>query len=458
MNKIYGIYDRLEMTPYPMTILQEFTVVRNADSHDSAVIKGIISEETLAMYEYMIGSGSCVTLSFSQEGKKHLLFSGFLDEIKVYEEGYQKKAVFQLSGLTKALDRTGKWRDYQAENKKKSELIQNTMLSYHNIQYIDCCKDKVIPEFLLQYEETDYEFLQRLLSAGGEKIYTVMSGEQGMIHYGNPEKSTEAELEMTDYQVSFHKHLQYGVQSEQFFDMGTRIKTGIGVLVVERAVYSLKGGKSENWYALCGEKDFSSNIIYNPKITGISLDGTIKDRKRDKVKIELDMTPETGEEKRRWFSYSSVASSGDGSGWYCMPEVGEEIRLFLPTDQERDAYVISAIRSDSGGYASNAVGSREPENKSLSNVQGQEVNFTSEGVTLNCAGNVTSMELTKDGEINITAINDIEITSEEQVSIRAEQGVVITAKEGITLHSEAGGNFEMSENIDINAKRIKNNC
>lgn len=458
MSKIYGIYDQVEMAPYPMTILKEFEIVRSADSHDSAVIKGIISEDMLTMYEYMISSGSCVTLSFSQEGKKHLLFSGFLDEIKIYEEGYQRKAVFQLSGLTKALDRTTKWIDYQADNKKKSELIQNTMSSYHNIQYIDGCQDKVIPEFLLQYEETDYEFLQRILSTDGEKIYTLMSGEQGSIHYGSPKGNATKELEMANYHAFFDRHLQYGIKSEEFLDMGTKIKTPMGVLIVEKAVYSLKEGKSENWYTLCGEKDFSSNIIYNPKITGISLDGTIKDRKRDKVKIELDMTPETGEEKRRWFSYSSVASSGDGSGWYCMPEVGEEIRLFLPTDQERDAYVISAIRSDSGGYASNAGGSREPENKSLSNVQGQEVNFTSEGVTLNCAGNVTSMELTKDGEINITAINDIEITSEEQVSIRAEQGVVITAKEGITLHSEAGGNFEMSENIDINAKRIKNNC
>ena len=68
------------------------------------------------------------------------------------------------------------------------------------------------------------------------------------------------------------------------------------------------------------------------------------------------------------------------------------------------------------------------------------------------------MKLTKDGEITITAMQDIEITSAEQVSIRAEQGIVINAKEKITMKNEAGGNFVMTENIDINGNRIKNNC
>lgn len=458
MNAVYGIYDRVEIAPYAMTIIQEFEVINGADSHDSAVIKGIISEEMLFMYESMIGGSDCITLTFWQEGKKQLLFSGFLDEIKVHEEGFQRKARLKLSGLTKALDRTKKWIDYQAENKKKGELIQNTMLSYKDISYEDCCKDKNIPEFLLQYEESDYEFIQRILSADGEKIYTAMDGKQGRIHFGKPQKAAMAKLAMTDYRICFDKHLQYGIESWQFFQVGDRIDTSMGSLIVEKACHSLKKGKSENQYLLCREQDFTIGTIYNPQITGISMDGTIKDRKRDKVKIELDMTPETGEKEHRWFSYSSVASSNDGSGWYCMPEAGEEIRLFLPTDKEQDAYVISAIRSDSGGYASNGEGAREPSDKSLSNVQGQEVNFTSDGVTLNCAGGVTSMSLTKDGEITITAINDLEIISDKLISIRAEQGITMKAKDKIKMQNEAGGSLEIADNIDINANRIKNNC
>lgn len=458
MELVNGIYDQIEILPYSLKVIQEFEIVRGINTHDKARVKGIISEETLNMYEYTMGSGSCVTLSFVQDGKKHLLFSGFLEELEVQVEGDQRTVIIQLSGLTKAMDRKKKCIDYQWEQKKKSSFIENAMVSYQNVCYENLCKDKTIPEFVLQYEETDFEFLKRILSLDGELIYTVMEGEQGKIHYGSYKKNTTTELKLPDYQISFKNYLQYKIESNQFLDIGTKVKTPIGNLVVEKSVYSLKEGKSRNWYVLCGERDFSVSTIYNSKLVGISLDGTIKDRKRDKVKIELNVTPETGEQKRRWFSYSSVASSGDGSGWYCMPEEGEEIRLLLPTELEEEAYVISAIRSDSGGYASNATGSREPANKSLSNVQGQEVNFTADGVTLNCAGNVTSMKLTKDGEITITAINDIEIASDNQVNIRAEQGIVIMAKEGITLQNEAGGSFEMAENIDIHANRIKNNC
>lgn len=32
-----------------------------------------------------------------------------------------------------------------------------------------------------------------------------------------------------------------------------------------------------------------------------------------------------------------------GSGWYCMPEKGDEIRLYIRTVKEKHAYVISSV-------------------------------------------------------------------------------------------------------------------
>ena len=58
-----------------------------------------------------------------------------------------------------------------------------------------------------------------------------------------------------------------------------------------------------------------------------------------RVSLRTDARKETG----KWFSFSTVYSSPDGSGWYCMPEPGDEIRLYFPTEQEKHGYVISAV-------------------------------------------------------------------------------------------------------------------
>ena len=55
----------------------------------------------------------------------------------------------------------------------------------------------------------------------------------------------------------------------------------------------------------------------------------------------------------RWFPYATVYSSGDGTGWYCMPEIGDKIRLYFPTEKEQDAYVISAYHEGNGGLRKN---------------------------------------------------------------------------------------------------------
>ena len=74
---------------------------------------------------------------------------------------------------------------------------------------------------------------------------------------------------------------------------------------------------------------------------GASLDSTVTEVRGDVVRVSLRTDAKSGAGK--WFSFSTVYSSPDGSGWYCMPEPGDEIRLYFPTEQEKHGYVISAV-------------------------------------------------------------------------------------------------------------------
>lgn len=465
MNTTFEVYGKIGITPYPLSVIREYKVSRGLNKHDEAMIKGIIDPITLSQYQYLLGSNTCVTLYCQQENKRQLLFSGFLEHMEIYEVGEQREVILKLSGLTRALDREEKLVDYQAENKMLSNMIDNIMEGYKKVCYDCLCENKNIPDFLLQYEETDYEFLKRVLSKEKAPIFTALTGNSGKICFGKGKDETTIVKKETDYQVIFDKGLYYRLKSRELYDLGMKIQLNEKKLIVKEAGYTLVDGEFQNEYVLCHEWAFEVGELSNAKATGISLDGIIQERQRDKVKIQLNQTPVTEKEKLRWFGYSSPAASSDGSGWYCMPEIGEEIRLYCPTEDEKEAYVISAIRSSGENKSStgkagggSGQGAKEPTNKSLSNVQGQSVDFTPEGVNLTCAGGVASMMLSQNGEIIIAAENTIELLSEENIAIRAEQGIVVMGTDTISLINDAGSSVKMEDTITLDANRIKNNC
>lgn len=171
--------------------------------------------------------------------------------------------------------------------------------------------------------------------------------------------------------------------------------------------------------------------------------------------------------ERRWFSYASPAASSDGSGWYCMPEEGEEIRLFFPTEDEEEAYVISAIKSGGSGGSGAGAGAlaaggesapeQNTEDKILSNDQGQMVSFTAQGVAINCADNTAAISLSPDGTIEVTAMTDVSISSEELISLQAEENMSLTALGNVQIINAAGSDITVSETINVHGNRIKNN-
>jgi phage baseplate assembly protein gpV len=117
-------------------------------------------------------------------------------------------------------------------------------------------------------------------------------------------------------------------------------------------------------------------------VVGISINGSILEVQRDKVKVQLEISSNTDISTSYWFQYATVAASPDGGGWYCMPEVGEKIRLNCPTKDESKAFVVNAIGTNKGKSGAEAENDRmsNPDNKSLQTSSGQEVKFTPNSV------------------------------------------------------------------------------
>ena len=145
-----------------------------------------------------------------------------------------------------------------------------------------------------------------------------------------------------------------------------------------------------------------------------------------KISISEDENKEnTGE---RWFPFSTVYSSSDGAGWYCMPEAGDKIRLYLPSYNEADAYVCSAVHeNDEEGIRTN------PEFKIWRNKYGKEIRLTPDSILLtNNKGN--SVELSDKRGIQIKSSGSMYLKAGGRMQISSENaGIEMSASSRIRI-------------------------
>ena len=189
--------------------------------------------------------------------------------------------------------------------------------------------------------------------------------------------------------------------------------------------------------------------IYNKNLIGISIFGTIAEVSRDKVRVNLEIDEEGESSNLYWFPYASVASSPDGGGWYCMPEIGERVRLNVPGKDETKAFVINSIDEEDISNAKEDDRMANPQDKSLQTDSGQEVKFTESGVAIESNGGEASMNLNKDGTVTVVGQKSIEITCGNTIEIRSENNINILAEEDININSEVGGEIKMQKGEKI---------
>ena len=110
--------------------------------------------------------------------------------------------------------------------------------------------------------------------------------------------------------------------------------------------------------------------------------GQIAAAKRDRVQVDMEIDNGGKEGEHYWFPYSTVASSPDGSGWYCMPENGESVRVYFPVADEKEAYVVTNIKAHEPKEGNQDDPMGNPNVRNIETAQGNQVQFTEEGVVI----------------------------------------------------------------------------
>ena len=463
---------KIEFSGLKFLSILNFECKKEINEHGHAAIRGHITEEMEKKISAMaIGGETAEIFAVDESGERQLLFRGLIEQFKVKNTIELKLAEIELVSGTKMMDVVEHTRTFQDESISYGNLLEIINANYTSIDCIqECNTKKNIGKFIVQYEETDWEFVRRLASLLHTCVYPVYNGKSAGYSFGISEKNTVAEIDTVEY-VQQSNTLEYKnktenglsdyyytdassfqVKSRELYEIGQSVTLNRIKLYIYQIHSKLIGEELIHQYELRSYGGFQQIQTYNKYLIGASLPGMILGVTKDKVKVHIGVDAKQEESSARWFPFSTIYSSPDGTGWYCMPEPGDRVRIYFPNEKEEDSYAISAIHVSQGTVAGEARSN--PDNKSISTKYGKQVELTPTTISVT---NNNGMSVTLDDEMGVSIVSDkdIVIQSENILEIcSVADSVQIEGTESIEF-IQGENKFIMKDDISMHGGTVK---
>ena len=464
-------YDNLFISTFEIIHILDFCIENEINNHAILKFSGIIDESMKNEYIHFTQEQTPIEAYYLKGEENYVsLFDGVITCIKIKAIDEVYKIYVEAKSFTYYMDIYQNYRSFQNVNMTTHQVINQIMKSYKDAKYQINIPDEPIGNILLQYKETDWEFLKRIASKYHSVLLSSQAEENLAVYIGTPDLLIKSQEQINNYTISkdvvLYKDFScnekenieekdfvvYKLYSSELYAIGEHFTFKGEDVYVKKGVYTLKEAMLMNFYILAMKEGIKTKRLFNNNIIGISIYGTVAEVKRDTVKVNLEIEEEKEVEELYWFPYSSVASSTDGGGWYCMPEIGERVRINFPTKNEEEAFSVNSIDTYNVAQPNEQDRMSNPENKSLQTDAGQEVKFTPDGVLIECTGSNATMNLKKDGSVTMNAQKSITLACTESLSMNAINSIRITAKENIDILCKSGGQVELTKDNKITAK------
>ena len=197
-------------------------------------------------------------------------------------------------------------------------------------------------------------------------------------------------------------------------------------------------------YKLRSAKGLTRPVIYPMHLIGVALNGNVVNVSGTKVQVAMAIDGNSRKRALYWFPYSTLSASSDGSGWYCMPEVGDDVRIYFPSKAESEAIALSAV-SNYDAPQSGEDRMSDPDNRYLRTKSGQELALAPGYIKLSCGKAASAVTIQTDGKVKIQSQSMVKAMAQEEIAIHAEEQVTLHVSEQFIMHSLSGGQIVSSK-------------
>lgn len=458
---------KYKVEPFALERILELEFVKKINEHARLYVRGVLKE---GEEDSLIGqSWDTQPVKLTEEGKT--LFCGVALDVGVICESGVYYLEAEAVSWTVKMDREKKKRSFQEKGRSYQSIV-NQLAAQAGGTAKCVAPDKQIENLLLQYRETDWEFLKRLASHSSSVLVADPAGETPSFSFGLADgASYEEETSKADFSVrkkvaryrtlsqcediSYQEEdaVEYTVRTEHAaLEIGDMVSIKGQSLYVREVKLCLKGSVFLCTCSATTKQGISAAKIWHPHCSGLTLDGKVLKAENDTVKVHLAIDQTQEEAKAYPFPYATGYSAENHTGWYVMPETGDTVQVIFPTEDENRAYAVQSVRQeDTDKTADPGVKYlRTPDGKEIK-LDREEILITAnDGITFLRIHEKTGVDVYTDKEVNVISGGNITVNSGDNISmtskhdfyIQAGKNLVVTAEDSISM-TNAANNLTM---------------
>ncbi|AZK48563.1 CdiA family toxin C-terminal domain-containing protein [Paenibacillus lentus] len=387
-------------------------------------------------------------------------------------------------------------RSYEMDIKPKSRSYQNKYLTYTKLikgltegyKRGDAQNEATEPgatigELIVQYQETDWQFMKRLASRLGTVILPDITMDAPRVYFGVPDFSWGKEFKATHYSMIQNREsylsyreqavenggeisseidwISYRARSSQYFRVGENVGFKRQIWVIAESIITYDKGALQYEYVLVKRQALRRKSRLNKAIQGVALEGRVLKRANNMVKVQLDIDEEYDDSGNWWFPYSPEGNNI----FHCMPDEGGRIKIYFPNGIEKQAIAINSVRERSEEMKTRTV-FQKPTTKVFHMPGDAKMELGEDGVlfeknTVSIKLDGDNIDVSAEENILVVAVNTIELTKAESAS--KLESIKMKAKHRITHITnenqfvEIAGSQVLIQNKTVNFQKVEMN-
>lgn len=343
-------------------------------------------------------------------------------------------------GNTVRLDRKRKKKSYQNPKQTYTEIINEATKETHaSYQWESSAKGEIC-QTIIQYEETDWEFLKRVTSHFHTSIFSdcYVGNIAFQIGLKRRQLKTMDRAKLVKREM-LHKSWQkndfiYRIQTEELWEKGDYVILDDREQMVFRREINFRDGELLHYYEVGSKNAFYRERIDNNRLLGKRLEGKIVKTENESIFIQLDID----KDNTAYCAWPWKPEIGNIA--YIMPEVGTNAGLYFPTQKEHEAFAIHVMRKSEWGGLSDYVQNRELSTRDKKKIELYPEHLAFKGESNNvslCLKDQTGICFASNTNLFIKAVEEIKIIGEK---VNLCSPLNISCSNGIS-NIEIGSNF-----------------
>lgn len=448
--------------------IQKLVVCQEINQHASLEVSAILREEDKEEYRKLLYLSSPIQVL--AEGK--VIFSGVLTDSQLDEMGNVNNLNLTSLSHTILMDLHPKSCSFQNIKMSYTNLVEAVVKKYEGGGCIDRASNgTALGQPIIQYLETDWSFCKRMASHFNSCLIPNVNGEGPRFFFGSPDID-KGILEAFNVKThkDFHKYsilkqtitdimeldfTVFEVEVKDIYDLGDKvIYNGISCYI-SKSRYQYEKGIIKNIVYLSQKRGMSTQRIPNTNIAGVALFAKVIAVARDNVKIHLEIDETQDIDSAYWYPYESVYASGGEIGFYCMPEIGDAVKLYHFDENELNASVTDAVKHHNPTENPDSLDPQHPmanpNIKYLRTPFNKEICLRPGGIDV-ISSRATSMTLNDNGTVSLASGDKISLVAGNQIEIRSKK-INIESTENLKLGS-SGSSIELGDNVEIKGSKI----